>query len=239
MTPVLILTRPEHSTRRFLEQVTTVMGYAPETIIAPMLRIDPVLAVVPNDVAGIIFTSENAVAQVGRLGLRPGLPAFCVGDRTAEAAQASGFEARSAQGDAVDLIAMLSKSRPQGPLVHLHGRKTRGDVAQRLTAAGMHCDGIICYDQTPLAPQAALVSALNGKNPVVLPLFSPNSATILAGSVAAPLAKVHVVAISAAAGAAASTLATAGMTVTDRPDGASMIAATCAALAAWKQGRST
>ena len=166
----------------------------------------------------------------------PGLPAWCVGDKTAQTAQSAGFDARSAAGDSEDLVAMiLSGDRPSAPLIHLHGEHTRGDVAARLTAAGVPCQSLALYAQVPSKPTEAARDALSGETPVILPLFSPRSAAIMAGfgGLTAPL---HIIAMSDAVAKEARVLDPDTLVVADQPTAAAMVAATARGLRVFAQG---
>lgn len=233
--PVLILTRPIEASRRFLGEVEAALGRPVTYIVSPVMKVVP-MAVddLSEPLGGVVFSSENGVRQAGRLSLPPGMTAWCVGDRTAQVANAAGFRALSAQGDAEALIAMICAARPEGPLVHLHGEHTRGDVADRLTAAGVPCGSLAIYAQvpTPLTPEAR--AAFAGDKPVILPLFSPRSATILTGvgGVTAPL---HVIAMSKAVANEASVLRLNTLVIADAPTGPAMVAATCRRIRAMPQ----
>ncbi len=233
--PVLILTRPIEASRRFLGEVEAVLGRPVTHIISPVMKVVP-MAVddLPEPLGGVVFSSENGVRQAERLSLPQGLTAWCVGDRTAQVADAAGFRARSAQGDAEALIAMICAARPEGPLIHLHGEHTRGDVADRLTAAGVPCGSLAIYAQVPtrLTPEAR--AALSGDKPVILPLFSPRSATILTG-VGGMTARLHVIAMSKAVADEAAILPIETMVIADAPNGPAMVAATCRRIRAMPQ----
>ena len=218
--PILLLTRPEAAARRFVAQ----LGLGVEVLIAPLLRIDQ-LDVDPAvaGLAGIILTSENGAVAAGRL---PGLPqrAWCVGDRTAEAAGEAGFDPISARGDADALVALILSGGETGPLLHIRGEHARGDVAGRLNAAGVMTRDVVAYRQTsqPLSPGALAVLA--GNRPVILPLFSPRTVTILAehGRFTAP---VYLVAISQAVADVAARLHPRSLLQADGPDATAMAGA--------------
>ena len=231
--PTLILTRPNTAAARFLAQVQTALDRPITAIISPLIRIGYLRPYLPKTpCSGLIFTSENAATAAGRLGLNRALPVFAVGGQTAGAAREAGFAAMSAQGDAASLVALILSLRPQGPLWHIRGEHARGDVAQRLTAGGIATIDLIAYRQEPLALTALARAALDGTGPVVLPLFSPRTVSILAdqGPFAAPL---QVVAISSAVATAAQALPGAQVHQSPRPDGEAMLTATIALL----QGR--
>lgn len=132
----------------------------------------------------LILTSPTAVEALRRLAQPLPRQAYCVGDATARAAQALGLQTESAAGNAEALLALLLTRRPEGPLLHVCGAATRGDLAVRLAAAGLPCTECVVYDQRPrpLLPEA--VAALHGPVPVVLPVFSPRSGALLAAELA-------------------------------------------------------
>lgn len=173
----------------------------------------------------LILTSETGVEAALRLreAGRP-LPeaALCVGDHTAAVARAAGFAAESAQGDAEALIAKVLAAEETGPFLHLRGREARGDIAPRLAAKGRKAEAVVVYEQVaePLTDEAVLL--LGGGGPVIVPVFSPRSAVLLAeqGPFAARL---WVVAISRAAAEAAARLGAERIVTADRPDGAAML----------------
>ena len=230
--PILLVTRPDPAARRFLAAVRAAGAVPFWAVTAPVLTIRPLPVEVQSaGLAGIILTSAHGAEAANRLGLPKGLRAFCVGERTAEVARGAGFAPISADGDAGDLVALILSQAPGGPLLHLRGAHVRGDVAARLNAAGLHCREAVVYDQieTPLTPEA--IAALRGDVPVVLPLFSPRSGTILqqAGPFRAPL---HVLAISPAVGATVATVQAQTRAIAGAPTGSAMVAGTVSLLAA-------
>lgn len=176
--PILLLTRPRPQAERFAAALRAA-GTSAEVLIAPMQDIVflPV-PVLPED-AVLIFTSENGVRAVGETGGQ-GRRAYCVGDRTARAAQDAGFRAVSAHGTADDLTALILGDAPNTPVVHLHGTHVRGGVVERLRTAGLHTEDHAVYDQRPLPLAPDAKAALTSGRRVVVPLFSPRSATLFA-----------------------------------------------------------
>ncbi|MDG4650535.1 uroporphyrinogen-III synthase [Roseibacterium sp. SDUM158017] len=177
-TPTFLLTRPRAASEAFALELAARWPDA-RIVVAPLMEIVP-LDPPPGlaAAAGLIFTSANAVAQA-----EPGLgrPAWCVGARTAEAARAAGFDARMAGETADELVDALSGVRPDGLVVHLHGRHRRGHVAERLSAAGLRVEGAAVYDQRPVAPDSLLLDALAAEV-LCVPLFSPRSAELFAAA---------------------------------------------------------
>lgn len=221
--PVL-LTRPRAQGDRFAAALADRFGAAlvlhASPLIAPQF-LDPVLAQRPY--TALILTSETGALSASRTA---GLPAraYCVGDRTAATAQSLGLSALSAQGDAAALVALIRASGEAGPLLHLRGLDARGHIAATLTAAGVPTYDAITYDQRPclLTPEARAL--LGGTDPIILPLFSPRTAEILAaqGPFRAPL---WVAALSPAVATAASVLSPARLTIADAPNADALLTA--------------
>lgn len=216
--PVLILTRPAG-------ERGPALWPGVEAIDSPVLRIaDLSPALPPGAFAGLVLTSAHGARGARRLGLA--LPAYAVGARTAAAAPGP---VTIAGPDAAGLIARLVRDGVRGPLLHLRGRHAATDLAARLTASGIPTAELVVYDQIacPLTPAAR--AALDGTRPVILPVYSPRSAALVAGSgpFAAPL---HVVAISDATAAPFAGFSLRTLTVADSPDGAAMQRAVAAAI---------
>lgn len=225
--PVL-LTRPSDRGDRFAADLAARFGDAVVPVSSPMMA--PVF-LAPDwpdaPYSSLILTSETGVEAAALLrdaGRALPARAICVGDRTAQAAEAAGFAAASAQGDAEALIAMVLEGADDGPFLHLRGRDARGDIAPRLTAKGRPAHAAVVYAQDPLPLTDRARALLAGDAPVVVPLFSPRSADLLAaqGPFTAPLL---VAAISPAAAARASALRPDRLETALRPDAAAMMEA--------------
>ncbi|MDX1819441.1 MAG: uroporphyrinogen-III synthase [Paracoccaceae bacterium] len=193
--PVILLTRPEASSRRMAALLAARFGERVGFCISPVMEIvpDPRLPAL-DGIRTLIFTSANGVAAyVSALGPKT-LPCYTVGDATARAAQEAGLKAISAGGDAEALIKRIIHDGALGPMLHLRGAHARGDIAERLSAQGCPASQAIVYSQSacPLTEEA--LALLQGQGPVILPLFSPRSAALMGdGPVEAP---VYVVAMS-------------------------------------------
>ena len=197
--PSILLTRPVAQAERFAEECRSVFSEL-QVLISPILRIEArPLARSLDGVASLILTSENAVRALSSIGAKvSGLPALCVGDRTAFAARSIGLEAESVGGAADDLVEAVLSTPSKGPLLHLRGAESRGEIAARLSSEGRNVDEAIIYDQIPekLSPEAKLLLASPGS--VVLPLFSPRSAELLGFASEHARAPMRIVALSAA-----------------------------------------
>lgn len=234
--PIVLITRPETAAARFLDGLRAGTDAAFEAIVAPLMRIVALpVAVRTAGLAGIVLTSENGAAVAAGLGLAPGLPAFCVGARTAEVARHAGFDALVAAGNADALVAMILSRGASGRLLHLRGAHVRGDVAARLRQGGVSCDEAIVYEQVeqPLSVRAQRV--LSDRRAVIAPLFSPRTVSILAqhGPFSAPL---NLVAISEAVEREAAVLRPARLVCARTSDSAAMCAATIDMIAKVAEG---
>lgn len=184
--PTLLLTRPRAAATRFALEASARWPDA-TVVISPLMEIAAVGEVPRLDaIDGVIFSSANAVARIGP---GRGLPAWCVGARTAEAALEAGFQAEVAGETADEMVAHLAAERPAGRILHLHGVHQRGDAAGRLAKAGLSVEGVVVYDQRSVAPDTPFFDALAAR-PLIVPLFSPRSATLFAEAAEAVLGPV-------------------------------------------------
>ncbi len=179
--PPVLLTRPEDRADRFADELRAAFGPDLVIVTSPLLTLtylSPALPACPF--AALIFTSESGVAAYQSLAVRPpATRAWCVGGRTAAAARAIGLDAQLGAGDAAALCRAIIAAGEKGPLLHLHGQDTRGDVAQTLTGVGIPTQSCTIYAQNaqPLSPDAQFL--LSGPYPVLAPLFSPRTAAVL------------------------------------------------------------
>lgn len=228
--PAFLLTRPAAQGDRFAQALRRRFGDDIRVIDSPMMAprfLRPALPAVP--IQALIFTSETGVEAFGRISAEGGLAgvraAWCVGDRTAQAARAAGLVALSANGDAAALTQAIIAARPSGTLLHLHGQEVRGDLAGALNRAGIDTSSAIVYAQEPqpLTPGARALLAADGR--VLVPLFSPRTARLLRAEIGLPppVARLWVAALSPAVAAAIGDLAVAGLAVAPHPDADAMV----------------
>ncbi|MEM9249354.1 MAG: uroporphyrinogen-III synthase [Pseudomonadota bacterium] len=227
----LLITRPAPAAARFAQEAERALGPFAETLLSPVLRIVPVGPVPPLPAqAEIAFTSENAV-RVAAPALRDvRRPVWCVGTRTGAAARAEGLIPRIAQGTAEQLAEDVIAAAPEGPVLHLAGAHQAGNLVERLVAAGLRAERVAIYDQRPVPLTDVACKALRAPGPLLLPLFSPRSAALVADAVtgAHAAAPIHVVALSSAvasAWSAAPPSTTRSITTASAPDTRAMIEA--------------
>lgn len=224
--PPILITRPEPQASRLARQLRA-QDWVGRVHVSALLVPSHFPATLPDgEFNAVILTSETGALAAGRL---PGLPrlAWCVGDRTARVAARQGLDAHSAKGDAAALVAALIAAQQPGRLLYLHGRETRGDLAERLNSAGIETVSLQIYaqDSRPLTPAARRL--IRDKAPVILPVLSPRSADILVSAWrdAQGRAPAHVVALSPAVATSAQALNPASLTIAVRPDGKALLAA--------------
>jgi uroporphyrinogen-III synthase len=184
------MTRPQEAGERFVARLPPDLRARLTPVYSPLIRIEPMVGAVDlGDARGLIFTSSNGVSVAARLTSRRDLPCYCVGERTARAAQGAGWQAECSGANAESLIATLHRTRPDGPLLHLRGKHGRGNVAARLSALNCPTHAQVIYDQPLLPLSDAAHRILAGPAPVIVPLFSPRTARQFADLVtgAAPL----------------------------------------------------
>ena len=188
MTPTLVLTRPEAQSR---ETAAALPGVP--AMIAPVMDIVPVGSISERgSFAAVILTSANGAECAPDLA---GIRVYCVGKRTAEAARKRGAEVALVARDADDLVARIAGA---GPMLHFRGEHARGEVAERLTSAGIDTHEAVVYRQVAVPMPAPARALIEGEADVVLPLYSPRSAELVAQQLTRVGPNVHAIAMSAA-----------------------------------------
>jgi uroporphyrinogen-III synthase len=216
---------------------------------APMLRFEPVAFKDDADVSygAVIVTSANALRAIADqpvLDTLRKLPLFAVGERTAEAARAVGFEdVISADGDANalrDLVAdsvrtkRLNKTQT---LLYLAGADLARDLAGELGARGFNVTVQTTYRMTPVTTFPADVGAAFASGGIEAVLhYSRRSARAFVDAARAAGVEISALAIPQCclSEQVASIVRDAGATrvlVADRPDETALFAALDRALA--------
>lgn len=225
--PTILVTRPAPDGAATAKALAKSTGLA--IVESPLVRIEPTGSLPDmSPFRRLIFTSRNGVRAYHDLG-GPTLPAICVGQATAEAAEEAGHPATAIGGDGDALAAGILKARPEGPLLHIRGETVRSEIAPRLTAGGIPAEQAIIYRQTLLDLNEEAQKLLSDRRPVIVPLYSARTAARLA-DVARPRAPLYLVSISTVVARAAGPLDTGNMVIAQAPDAASMIRAVLATL---------
>ncbi|MFD2172968.1 uroporphyrinogen-III synthase [Rhodobacter lacus] len=221
--PPLLLTRPRAGSARFARQFRARLGDEswPVTI-APLMEIEPTGADLPATNA-LIITSESAVAPVAAAPALAGKPVYCVGERTAQALTRAGFEVALVAPDAKTLLPMILTAPDPGALLHARGSDTAFPLAERLTQAGRVVREAVVYAQMPQPPAPELLALLARPEPVLVPVFSPNSGRLLAEVGAEARAKLRLAAISPAAAEACAGLPRTEMRVAAKPSAEALL----------------
>lgn len=146
----ILVTRPVDEAQRTANRLRA-LGH--ETLIAPVLRIEPV-ADAPIGHApwrAVVMTSGNAARALmahARCSELIALPVFAVGRQTAEAAKLAGFsDVTSSDGDSGDLVRLISAriSDRAAPLLYLAGSDIARDLAGDLAAHGFKVQTVVLY----------------------------------------------------------------------------------------------
>lgn len=183
--PTLLLTRPEPQSGAFLSMCETRLGRRVPVVISPVMRIEQVGEVPRLERFGtIVVTSGNGIERLGRA--LAGQKVRTVGRRTADLAREFGADA-VALGENAD--AFIGNSGDlAGPLLVVRGVHARGDMAERLAAQGFEVEQAVLYDQVAVPLNRSAQTLLTGDSPVIVPVFSPRTARLLAQAViSAPL----------------------------------------------------
>lgn len=222
--PLLLLTRPRVQSARFAKAFAERFGPGIRVLTAPIMEIELYDAPIPLEgVGGLVFTSENGVAGFAKVSAERGLPAYCVGDRTASAARRAGLTARSARGTAEELTADILAAPPGGRLLHLRGEHARGDVCGGLRAQGLEAEDRVVYDQRALDFGPEIRQAVAGAPVTYLPLFSPRSARLVGAQLQDCAGRLVLVTMSAAVTEAWTGPQPAALIQVARPDAAAMM----------------
>lgn len=145
----LLVTRPEPDATR-TAQILRARGH--DVLVAPVLVTRAVDAEIKGQYAAVLMTSANAARAGASFDRLHRLPVVAVGDRTAEAARASGFiNVDSAAGALPDLVEGVAKrfAGQSVKLLYLAGEDRSGDLAGELAAHGIAVDTAVIYRAVP------------------------------------------------------------------------------------------
>lgn len=175
----IIITRPSPDAEALAAEILRCGG---EPVLSPVMAIRPRSE--PVDLSGVgalAFTSANGVRVFAALSPARDFEVYAVGDATADAAGAAGFEKiHVAGGDVESLAALISNSKPASKILHLAGSERAGDLIALLAAAKVPARRAVIYDAVEadeISAQAAKILASPREKAAVV-FFSPRSARL-------------------------------------------------------------
>src|SRR6185437_7902150 len=166
-----------------------------DVLVTPLMSIEPIPANLDGKWSGLIVTSANALAAIGKNTARSSLsrlPLFAVGQRTAQAARDAGFvHVVSSDGNVHDLVGAIA-ARPVAelPLLYLSGEDRAADLVGELSNRGIAVDQRVVYRMVPMPFSPALIDALRaGEIDAVLHFSRRSAASYVAAAEAAGMLK--------------------------------------------------
>lgn len=157
----------------------TKAGY--DVIIAPLLTVAAVSTpnACPVNDSVLAFTSSNGVRAFKALSDRRNWPVYAIGDATARAAKAAGFETvHNAGGDVRDLSAMIIEARPDY-VTHLSGVHAAGDLIGDLASRDIPGVRTIIYGTQAAADlPSSVLNYLEAGQSLAVTLWSPKATHI-------------------------------------------------------------
>jgi uroporphyrinogen-III synthase len=182
----LAVTRPQADSER---TAAALHARGHQVLVAPLMRIEPIVADLRGTWGAFIMTSANAPATIAAYPARAALiklPVFAVGRRSADAARQAGFaDVTQAGGDVRDLVQLIAARRvdASGPLLYLAGEDRAADLIGELTARGIAAEMRIVYRAVTAPYPPALIAALKaGEIDAVLHFSRRSADNYLAGA---------------------------------------------------------
>jgi uroporphyrinogen-III synthase len=165
------------------------------------------------------------VAGYARLSTDRASRAWCVGPRTAQVAQAEGFETVDGGGDAPILLRRILASDQAGPILVVRGDVQASDISGQLRLAGKEAQDVTVYAQVPVPLNTEAMALMQDTDAVIAPLFSPRTASLLAAepAVNGRKAPLWVIALSGNVAEAARAMRPDGCVTAARPESEAMI----------------
>jgi uroporphyrinogen-III synthase len=163
----LLLTRPEPDAER---TAAALRLHGHDVVSAPLTRIEPIAdAPLGAGASAILITSANAASAITahtEYAKLLGLPVFAVGQRSAQAMRAAGFDdVTSADGDVGDLARTVARRvEPGARLIYFAGEDRAGDLGGDLRARGFDVRTSVVYRAVIVTrlPDAATEALSNG-----------------------------------------------------------------------------
>jgi uroporphyrinogen-III synthase len=175
----LLMIRPQEAAQSFVRALSQTLDRPLAVVYSPVMSIEAVAAHIDLDgVTHLVFTSANGVKQFAALTYDRSIQALCVGKTTQQAALKIGLKATPTGRTVADLLMWL-KNRNPGPelnILYLRGDQVSFDLLPALCKSGIQISEVVLYRQKHQSLSETAVRLLQEK-PVVIPVFSANSAT--------------------------------------------------------------
>lgn len=204
------------------------LGY--EAILSPVLETEWGAPEKGIDMAGVdalIFTSANGVRGFAEMTYVRDLPAWCVGEASAAAAQEAGLsDVQHADGNAADLFELITaQAAPGAQFLHPGNEAAAGELAAQLSEAGFptHFTPLYRMKCAPELSHAASKFILGGEALRVLIHSARGAECFAALSKDMPRGALHMVAISKAAAAPLKDAGFGKISIAARPSEAAML----------------
>ena len=144
----------------------------------------------------LVFTSAAAVQAFSALSDERHFDCYAVGGTTAKAARDIGLSVVDCDGTATDLVETVIAAKVTGRVLYLRGEHVSDDIAATFACTGIEVQSAVVYRQCAMPLALDAVSLLKSDTPVIIPLMSKRSVTLLFDQVQ-PTAPVFPVAMSA------------------------------------------
>jgi uroporphyrinogen-III synthase len=223
----IAVTRPQADGERSAEALRS---RCHDVLLAPLMRIEPIVADLSGAWSGIVITSANALVALNEPHEFLKLPLFAVGARSAEAARTAGFtEVEAAAGDIHDLMRLIAeRHRSPTPLLYLAGEDRAADLVGALARHRVAAEMRLVYRAVTAPLPPALIAALrDGSLDAVLHYSKRSAENYLAGAraagVEAEALAVRHVCLSAQVAAPLEAAGAARVAVARHPDEAALI----------------
>lgn len=149
MTKVIWITRTNGE-----DTTAAIEALGHEALLAPLLAVQPIDANLNLPYDALIFTSRNGISAFASLSERRDLPAWCVGDATADAAKSHGFtQVISAGGDATALFEKLKAEAPRTTrFLYAAPREPSAPLSAWMWAEGFAVHQVAVYETITIPP---------------------------------------------------------------------------------------
>lgn len=170
----ILVTRPQPQADTTARKLVA-MGH--EVVLEPLLRFQPLL--LDEDVAGgakaIAVTSAKAIEALAFNKLTEPLqmlPLYSVGEATAQAAKAAGFQnILSAEGDVGSLANLIGQHNQEGPVFYPAAMDRSGDLSGQLATIGVACNMVEAYQMAAASQLSAQAHRLIAAGEIDCALF--------------------------------------------------------------------